>query len=50
MLEIFLMNCFMFTKINIIKKKNGLNTKAKQKFDHKKLRPANDFECESEEE
>ena len=44
------MNCIRFTNVYTMKKKNGLNTKNKRKFDYKKLRLADDYECESEEE
>ena len=42
MLEIFLMNCITFTRINKQKKeKNGLKTKHRKKFGYKKLRLKN---------
>ena len=42
MLEIFLMNCITFTRINEQnKEKNGLKTKDRKKFGYKKLRLKN---------
>ena len=38
MSEIFLINCITFAKKYIMKKKNGLITKDKKKFDNTKLR------------
>ena len=49
MLEIFLMICITFTKINTMKKKN-LNTKDRRYFDYKKLRPTDDYQYVSENE
>ena len=50
MLEIFLVNCIIFIRKDIIKKQNGLNIKDTKKFNYTKLRLANDYEYESEKE
>ena len=45
---IFLMRCITFTKINTMKKKMASIQKTK-KFDYKKTRLTDDYQCESEE-
>ena len=44
------MNCILFARKDIVKKKNGLNKKDKNKFYYKTLRLADDYEYECEEE
>ena len=50
MLEIFVMNCMTFTKVNTTKKINSLDAKNKKKLDYKKLRLSDNYLYSSEEE
>ena len=50
MLVIFIINCITLTKINTIKKINGLDTKNRIKLDYKKLRLADIYDYPSDEE
>ena len=49
-MERFLKNFITFTRINTVKKKDGLNRKDKKKIYYKKLRLTNDYQYEPEEE
>ena len=49
MLVIFIINCITLTKINTIKKINGLDTKNRIKLDYKKLRLADIYDYPSDE-
>ena len=50
MLEVFIINCMTFTKVNTAKKIDKLSAKDKKKLDYKKLRLSDDYLYSSEEE